>query len=338
MLPIRLIMYENIIDTIGNTPLVRLNRIIPENKFRLFAKFEAANPGGSLKDRPAAYIIREALKAGIISPNSTIIESSSGNMGIGLAQVCAYHKLKFICVIDSKTTLQNRAVLKAYGAEIDLVANPDPTTGEFLPSRLKRVAELLQIIPESFWPDQYSNLSNARAHYRTMDEIATALEARIDHIFCATSTCGTLRGCSTFIREQGLATRIWAVDAVGSVLFGGPSARRLIPGHGASVVPRLYHPGCEDRHVHVTDLDCVLGCRRLVAREAILAGGSSGAIVAAIDKVQSQLKDNCTCVAILPDRGERYLDTIYSDEWVEQHFGDVLKQGSKEPSWASMTY
>ena len=330
-------MRENILSTIGNTPLVRLNRVVLENRFRLFAKLESANPGGSIKDRPAAYIIQEALHAGLIGPNSTIIESSSGNMGIGLAQACAYHRLKFICVIDSKTTLQNRAVLKAYGAEIDLVSKPDAATGEFLPSRLKRVAELLQAIPDSFWPDQYSNLGNAGAHYWTMHEIATELQGRVDHVFCATSTCGTLRGCSTYTREHGLSTCIWAVDAVGSVLFGGPPSRRLIPGHGASVIPGLYYPGCEDRHIHVTDLDCVLGCRRLVASEAILAGGSSGAVLAAIERVQDQLEDDCTCVAILPDRGERYLDTIYSDEWVEKHFGNVLNQEAKEPSWASVT-
>jgi N-(2-amino-2-carboxyethyl)-L-glutamate synthase len=331
-------MHDNIISTIGKTPLVRLRRILPEDRFRLFAKFEAANPGGSIKDRPATYIIQEALSAGVLGPNSTIVESSSGNMGIGLAQVCAYHRLKFICVIDSKTTLQNRAVLKAYGAQIDLVSEPDPETGEFLPSRLKRVEEILRTTPDAFWPDQYSNLSNAKAHYYTMHEIATELEGQIDHIFCATSTCGTLRGCSTYAREHGLRTCIWAVDAVGSALFGGPPAHRLIPGHGASVVPKLYYPGCEDRHVHVTDGECVVGCRRLVAREAILAGGSSGAIIAAIERVQDQLQDDCTCVAILPDRGERYLDTIYSDEWVQEHFGDLVNQQAKEASWVAMTY
>lgn len=330
-------MHENILSTIGNTPLVRLNRVVPGNRFRLFAKFEAANPGGSVKDRPAARIIREALEAKVIGPDSTVIESSSGNMGIGLAQVCAYHKLRFICVIDPKTTMQNRAVLKAYGADIDLVSQPDPVNGEFLPGRLKRVKELLRSIPDSFWPDQYSNLTNAKAQYYTMREIATELENKVDHFFCATSTCGTLRGCSTYIREHGLGTRVWAVDAAGSVLFGGPSSRRLIPGHGASIVPRLYVPHCEDRHVHVTDLNCVLGCRRLVAEEAILAGGSSGAVLSAIEQVQDQIEDGSTCVAILPDRGERYLDTIYSDEWVSKHFGDVLDRTTEELPCMSAT-
>ncbi len=331
-------MHKNILSTIGNTPLVRLEKSVPGNRFRLFAKFEAANPGGSIKDRPATHIIQQALEAKLIHSKSTIIESSSGNMGIGLAQVCAYHKLRFICVIDAKTAMQNRGVLKAYGAEIDLVSKPDPVTGEFLPMRLKRVAELLQTIPDSFWPDQYSNLGNARAHYGTMHEIATELEGKVDHIFCATSTCGTLRGCSTYVREHGLSTCVWAVDAAGSVLFGSPSARRLIPGHGTSVIPRLYYRGCEDQHIHVTDLDCILACRRLVAREAILAGGSSGAILSAIEQVRDRIEDDSTCVAILPDRGERYLDTIYSDEWVSRHFGDILDRKLKEPSWVPMTY
>ncbi len=323
-------MHEDILSTVGNTPLVRLTRIVPPGRFQLFAKVEAANPGGSIKDRPALRIIQEALEAKIIGPGSTVIESSSGNMGIGLAQACAYHRLRFICVVDPKTTVQNRAVLKAYGANVDLVSEPDARTGEFLSSRLRRVHELLQAIPDSFWPNQYANLANAKAQYFTMREIAMELQGKVDHLFCATSTCGTLRGCSAYIREQHLNTVIWAVDALGSVLFGGPPARRLIPGHGVSIIPRLYISGCEDRHVQIGDLDCVLACRRLVAEEAILAGGSSGAILAAIERVRDQIAHGSNCVAVLPDRGERYLDTIYSDEWVNRQFGDVLNAGRQQ--------
>jgi cysteine synthase A len=154
-----------------------------------------------------------------------------------------------------------------------------------------------------------------------MREITETLHGEVDHLFCAVSTCGTLAGCSAFIRQQRLKTKVWAVDAVGSVIFGGPACKRLIPGHGASVVSTLYQPNTEDAHVHVTDLECVRGCRKLVAEEAILAGGSSGAIVSALGKVKDSIPQGSTCVLILPDRGERYLDTIYSDAWVTKHFG-----------------
>jgi cysteine synthase A len=326
-------MDEGILATIGNTPLVRLNRVFEDSQFRLFAKLEGFNPGGSAKDRPALNILKEAMEAGEVNSETVIVESSSGNLGIGLAQACRYFGLRFICVVDPKTTQQNISILKAYGAEVDLVSKPDPVTGEFLQARINRVQELLQSIENSFWPNQYANLANAQAHYKTtMHEIATALGGEVDYLFCATSTCGTLRGCAEYARDHGLRTKIFAVDAVGSVIFGGRPAKRLIPGHGAARRPELYQPGLADECIHVTDLDCVVGCRRLVRREAILVGGSAGGVLMAVDLVKDRIPRGATCVAIFHDRGERYLDTIYSDEWVEEHFGEVshLWQDSAE--------
>jgi 2,3-diaminopropionate biosynthesis protein SbnA len=325
-------MTGDILSTIGNTPLVKLSRCIPGAHFSLYAKLEAFNPGGSIKDRTAHFILSRALESGRARAGAAVIESSSGNMGIGLAQACAFYGLRFICVVDPKTTKQNIEILRAYGAEIDLVKEPDPATGEFLQARLNRVQALLREIPGSFWPDQYSNEQNALAHYQTMREVLDQLGGRLDYLFCATSTCGTLRGCSEYLRARGLPTKVIAVDAVGSVIFGGRRARRLIPGHGAAVVPRLFRPDLADGCVHVTDLDCVAGCRRLVRREAILAGGSSGAVVSAVERVRDELPRGAVCVAIFPDRGERYLDTIYSDDWVRRHFGEVwhLWDGAEE--------
>ncbi len=150
-----------------------------------------------------------------------------------------------------------------------------------------------------------------------------ALAGRVDYLFCAASTCGTLRGCVEYVRREGLPTKVCAVDAVGSVIFGSRKAKRLIPGHGAALVPPLFDGGLADRVVHVTDRDCVVGCRRLVKTEGILAGGSSGAVLMALRQVAGQIPDGANCVVIFPDRGERYLDTIYSDEWVAEHFGSV---------------
>src|SRR5579885_1143885 len=252
-------MNGGILSTIGNTPLVSLDKIFPGSHFRLFAKLEAFNPGGSIKDRPAFNIIRQGMHTGKITPKTTIVESSSGNMGIGIAQICSYLGLRFICVADAKT----------------------------------------------------------------MSEIAVALAGRVDYLFCAASTCGTLRGCVEYVRREGLPTKVCAVDAVGSVIFGSRKAKRLIPGHGAALVPPLFDGGLADRVVHVTDRDCVVGCRRLVKTEGILAGGSSGAVLMALRQVAGQIPDGANCVVIFPDRGERYLDTIYSDEWVAEHFGSV---------------
>jgi cysteine synthase A len=314
---------EGIISAIGHTPLIRLSRVLSNLHFRLFAKVEALNPGGSMKDRAALSIIKNAFETDEIGPDTVVIESSSGNMGIGLAQVCAYFKLRFICVVDTKTTAQNIRLLEAYGAEIHLVTDPDPETGELLQARLGRVQSLLWSTKNSFWPNQYANLFNPKAHHQTMREIALALNQKVDYLFCATSTCGTMRGCAEYIREHDLKTRLVAVDAVGSAIFGSPKTKRLIPGHGAAVMPELFQPDLAFSHVHVPDLGCIVGCRRLIRHEAILAGGSSGAVLMAVEQIKESIPPDSNCVLIFADRGERYIDTIYSDPWVKEHFGKV---------------
>ena len=333
-------MDESVLSAIGNTPLVRLNRFFRDAPFRLYAKLESLNPGGSTKDRPALSIIRQAMLSGKIGPDTVVVESSSGNMGIGLAQVCSYLGLRFICVVDPKATAQNVRLLKAYGAEIEVVSEPDPVTGEYLKARIDRVQMLLDTLENSFWPNQYGNPHNAAAHHQTMREIVLALDGRVDYLFCATSTCGTLRGCAEYLRDNDLPTKIYAVDAVGSVIFGGANKKRLIPGHGAAVRPDLFQEGLVDDCIHVTDLDCVIGCRRLSHEEAILAGGSSGAVLMAVEKVMDRIPPGSTCVAILPDRGERYLDTIYSDAWVRSHFGEAIPsfERSEQQECVTATY
>jgi 2,3-diaminopropionate biosynthesis protein SbnA len=321
---------ESILSIVGNTPLIRLNRALDLLPFRLFAKLEAFNPGGSIKDRAAFTIINKAIEHGEITAGTTIIESSSGNMGIGLALACAHYGFRFICVVDLKTTGQNIDILRAYGAEVDMVTEPDPITGEFLPARIKRVETLLRTIENSYWPNQYSNPRNSAAHHQTMREIIAALDGRLDYLFCATSTCGTLRGCAEYVKETESEVAIVAVDAIGSVIFGGQPMKRLIPGHGAARRPELYGPELAYKSILVSDLECVIGCRRLVRRESILAGGSSGALLMAVEKMRGEIPDGSTCVMILPDRGERYLDSIFCDSWVYDHFGDVshLWQGN----------
>lgn len=312
-----------ILSLIGNTPLLELERFYAGSSFRVFAKLEGFNPGGSIKDRPALTILEDGIRSGKIGPGTVIIESSSGNMGVGLAQACRYYGLRFICVVDCKTAAQNLKVLRAYGAEIDCVTEPDPVTGELLQARLNRVQELLQQTDKGFWPNQYANLKNSGSHYQTtMHEIATAL-GTVDFLFVATSTCGTIRGCGEYIRDHGMPTRVIAVDAVGSLIFSDRKAKRMIPGLGAGIKPPLCDVSLIDQCIFVDDLDCLIGCRRMMAREAMLVGGSSGGVLTAVEKFRDHIPPGSTCAVILPDRGERYLDTIFCDEWAQQHFGEI---------------
>lgn len=312
---------RGILSLVGNTPLVRLERLFPDAPVELYAKLEGVSVGGSVKDRAALSIVERALARGELKAGGTVIESSSGNMGIGLAQACVCHRLHFVCVVDPKATEVNVAILRAYGAEVIEVTAPDPQTGEFLQARINRVRELLRERPGAFWPNQYANPDNALAHQTTCREIVEALDGRLDLLFLTASTCGQVRGCADYLAASGLATRIWAVDAVGSVIFGGERGKRWVPGHGAALRPTLHREGMVERVVYVDDLDCVRGCRHLVAREGLLAGGSSGALVAAVAKVVDRLPPGTRCALVLSDRGERYLDTIYSDAWVRDVLG-----------------
>lgn len=316
-----------ILAAIGSTPMVHLARYLDRRDVRLFAKLESFNPGGSSKDRPAAAILERGMADGAIRQGTVVVESSSGNMGVGLAQACRYHGLRFICVVDVKASPLNVKILEAYGADVERVTTPDPLTGEWLPARLARVQQLQREIRDTFWPNQYATLVNAEAHYRgTMAEVVAAVGGALDYLFIATSTCGTIRGCGSYVRDHGLPARIVAVDAAGSLIFPGgeeQTAKRLIPGLGSGIRPPLCDPSLVARVVHVSDADCVRGCRRLIEREAILAGGSSGGVMAAVEEMAGMVAPGAVCVAILPDRGERYLDTVYSDAWVQEHLGDL---------------
>lgn len=312
---------DGIISCIGNTPLLKLTRVI-EADFHLYAKLEGVNPGGSLKDRPALEIIRQGMESGRINDKTVVVEASSGNMGIGLAQICRYLGLRFICVIDPKTTWSNQRLLKVYGAEVVVVTEPDALTGDLLQARINRARQIAESIKGSFWVNQYANLYNAQAHRRTIKEITGALQGAVDYLFCPASSCGTLRGCSEYLREHGFQhTKICVADSPGSVIFGGSRGRRLVPGHGAGVRPALYREGLADRCIEVTDMESVVGCRLLLSKEALLVGGSSGATLMAVGKIAQEIPAGSRCVMLFPDRGERYLDTIFSDDCTTENLG-----------------
>lgn len=310
---------KNVLDLIGSTPLLHLSRYLDRDDVTLLAKVEALNPGGSAKDRPAQHMIEEALRKGALKPGDTVVESSSGNMGIGLAQACAWHGLRFICVVDPNAQRQNVAIIRALGGRIELVDHaPD---GDFLRARLARVDALLKEDPARFWPNQYANLDNPASHARgTVAEIDSALEGRFQHLFVACSSTGTARGCRDYLHAQGRDTKVVAVDAEGSTLFNGKAGPRKISGMGAGKLPDLAKGQAFDGLERVSDATCVAGCRRAAAREGLLVGGSAGGVLEAVRRRQDRLAGQ-TVVAILHDSGARYTETVFNADWVESTLG-----------------
>lgn len=312
-----------ILSAIGRTPLVRLERLFPDHPARFWAKLEMLNPGGSMKDRPALKMLLDALRDGRLEPGGVVIESTSGNTGVGLAQACRALGLRFICVTDVKAAATNRKLMRLYGAELVVVEAPHPETGEFLDARQARIDALLEAMPGALWAHQYVNPSNPRAHAEgTMTEIVEALGRDPDVMLTATGTCGTLAGAQQLFTARGAPTRLVAVDARGSALFGDTPHKRLIPGMGSSRRAGFIDPeGVEV--VHVTDEESVRGCRRLLRREAILGGGSCGAVVSAAERLRPTFGPGQDVVLLMADRGERYLDTVYDEGWVRTHIGSV---------------
>ena len=309
-------IHDSVASCVGQTPLVYLRRLFPYHKLDVIAKLELLNPGGSVKDRPARFIIEQWLQDEQIDPTTHLIESSSGNLGIALAMVAHLHRIAFTCVVDPAILPSNLKILQRLGATIEMVHQRDEQGG-YLASRIGRVQELLKIIPNSRWINQYANPLNWQAHfYGTGGEILAELDRPIDCLVAAVSTSGTILGVARRLRQAFPKLRVIAVDAVGSVIFGAPAGPRVLPGMGASRVPELLCPEEIDEVVYVDDRESVHGCHTLLDHEGIFAGGSSGSVIAGIQKLLPRFPRHYRVLTILPDRGERYLDTIYDDEWV----------------------
>lgn len=308
---------DSIVSCIGNTPLIQLSRLFSQNNVEVLAKLELMNPGGSMKDRSARFIIEQGLREGLIQRNSHIIESTSGNFGIALAMVCKRYGLTFTAVVDPKITKANLTILKLLGARIEMVDEPDDQGG-YLKTRIARVQQLLRSHPKAYWINQYANEWNWQAYYQdTADEMAKQINGPIDYLIAAVSTTGSILGCARRIRQDHPNVKVIAVDAVGSVIFGAPAAKRELPGIGSSRIPELLNEEEIDEIIYVNDMESAQGCRDLLSKEGIFAGGSSGSVVAALKKIIPDLKSSSRILTILPDRGERYLDSVYSEEWVQ---------------------
>ncbi|MEU1727064.1 2,3-diaminopropionate biosynthesis protein SbnA [Nonomuraea sp. NPDC005692] len=284
----------------------------------LYLKMEGHNAAGSIKLRTALALVQHAERSGRLVPGSTIIESSSGNLGVALGVIAAGKGYRFVCVTDVRCNRSTLNLLRALGAEVILIKDPDPVQG-YLLARLDYVRSRCAADPRLVWLNQYENAANRLAHYEgTAPAIAKAVPD-LDVLFVGVGTGGTAMGCAQYFREHQPWVRVVAVDAEGSVTFGGPPGSRFIPGLGAGLTPPLVDRAMFDDIVHVSERDSVGCCRRLAAR-GLLTGGSTGTVVSgALSWLENADPDReLVSVTISPDLADRYADTVYDDAWVEQ--------------------
>ena len=293
----------------------------------LFLKCEGFNFAGSIKLKTAAEMVAAADRDGMLTPGSILVESSSGNLGVALSVIAASQGYQFLCVTDSRCNLSTRLLMEALGSRVHVIAEP-AASGGYLAARLDYVRALCAADDRYVWLNQYTNPGNWQAHYRTTAPAIARQFPQLDVLFVGAGTTGTLMGCARYFREWHRPVRIVAVDSVGSVAFGGAPGRRMIPGLGAGIRPPLLDESYVDEVIRVEEADTIRACHRL-ARHGFLFGGSTGTVVSgAAGWLAQQDAGELTTVAIAPDLGERYLDTIYHANWLQDLYGeDVLSPG-----------
>ncbi|MFF6780686.1 2,3-diaminopropionate biosynthesis protein SbnA [Streptomyces sp. NPDC012510] len=288
---------------------------------RVFLKCEGFNFAGSIKLKPATEMVEAAERSGLLRPGSVLVESSSGNMGVALSMIAASKGYRFLCVTDSRCNLSTRLLMEALGARVHVVTEPS-ADGGLLRTRIDYIRALCALDDRYVWLSQYTNPGNWKAHYRrTAPAIARSFPG-LDVLFVGAGTTGTLMGCARYFRHWHRPVRIVAVDTAGSVTFGGAPGRRMLPGLGMSVHPPLLDESVVDEAVHVEEADSIRACHRLAER-GFLFGGSTGTVVSgAMGWLARHDSPGLTAVAIAPDLGERYLETVYQANWVRALYGD----------------
>nr|WP_237694924.1 2,3-diaminopropionate biosynthesis protein SbnA [Streptomyces sp. SID5468] len=294
----------------------------------LHLKCEGFNFTGSVKLKAAVEMVEAAERDGLLGPDSVLVESSSGNLGVALSVIAASKGYRFVCVTDSRCNLASKRLMEALGATVYTVTEP-AADGGFLGARLAHVRRLCEEDKRYVWLNQYANPGNWRAHYRWTARAVDRSFPALDVLFVGAGTTGTLMGCARWFKEHRPTVRIVAVDSVGSVTFGHPPAPRMIPGLGTGVRPQLLDESFVDDVLLVPETDTVRMCHRLAAR-GFLFGGSTGTVVSgATAWLAEHGTPETTAVAIAPDLGERYLDTVYHATWVQGVYGaDALATAS----------
>lgn len=301
---------NNLTELIGNTPLVKINRLNPEASNNIFAKLEFFNPLHSVKDRAGFAMLEDAFRKGKIKSGDTVIEPTSGNTGIALAWLCRIYNLKLIIVMPENMSIERRKILKFFGAEIILTPQEKGMTGA-----VERAKEILSAHPEYFMPMQFENPANPDFHYRTTGpEIWKDLEGNIDVLVCGVGTGGTIIGAGKFLKEKNSRIQVVAVEPLNSsVLLGKPKGPHKIQGIGAGFIPEILDRSLIDRIVAVSDEDAKKFAINLSKEEGIFAGISSGAAMKAAFEISKDLR-NKNIVVILPDTAERYISSYLFED------------------------
>jgi cystathionine beta-synthase len=316
--------YNNILETVGNTPMVKLNKIAKDIPATVLAKIETTNPGNSIKDRMALKMIEDAEKSGKLKPGGTIIEGTSGNTGMGLAIAAVIKGYKCIFTSTDKQSKEKFDALRAFGAEVIVcptnVDPEDPRSYYSVSSRLERE------VPNSWKPNQYDNLSNSQAHYeQTGPEIWEQTEGKITHLIAGVGTGGTISGIAKYLKEKNPAVQILGIDTYGSVFkkykeTGILDKNEIYPyiteGIGEDFLPKNVDFDLIDHFEKVTDKDAALMTREIARKEGIFAGNSTGSAVAGLLQMKDRFKEGDVVVIIFPDHGSRYMGKMYSDDWL----------------------
>src|ERR1700692_285597 len=315
---------NNILEAIGNTPIIRLNRLAKDSPAEVWVKADYMNPGGSVKDRIGISMIDEAERTGKLKPGGTIIEGTSGNTGMGLALVACVRGYKVVFTITDKQSREKIDLLKAFGAEV--IVCPTAVEPEDPRSYYSVAQKLAREIPNSFYPNQYENPMNPEAHYRTTGpEIWKDSDGKITHFICGMGTGGTISGVGRYLKQKNPDVKIIGVDPIGSLYYEfaktgkiGKAKTYVVEGIGEDIFPSTMNFKILDDVVQVNDQECFIWARRLVKQEGVFTGGSGGGCLSGALRVAKTLPKGSFVVAFLPDTGMRYLSKVYSDEWMRE--------------------
>lgn len=303
-------------DLVFDDVFMELRDVLPQAP--VFVKLEGFSVSGSIKVKSALRMVERLELENRLGPGRSLIESSSGNLGLALSMVCAAKGYRFTCVSDPNISPQTAKLIEAYGARLIIVEQRDKNGG-FLGSRIDLINAMLAADRSLTWTNQYGNINNVEAHYLTTGPAILRQFPAPDYVFVGAGTTGTLGGVSRYLRQHAPRARLIAVDSVGSVTFGQASGPRHIPGLGTSRPPEIRHHSDFDELVMVKEDDALRMCHRL-ARRGILLGGSSGTVLSAVRQCAQQIGPDACVVAISPDLGDRYVDTVYNPAWVERHY------------------